>query len=507
MFCGFDKQSGQIYTVIDDELYTILELTDSSKRKATTYEAAMNLQKVIHGEGSPNVLDVRRINFNGNELVAVKQRDARSMWNYDKETSRLSPKTKTMLLEEFLVDHLLCNYTSDENAFLLDTDNVVYGVEKENALKNIDDFINCNGEVYNGMSFLYFDSEEGSNIYRRLFEDYITDNNSTLNSQDFEKFKESAKKISELPDEEYMKYFSGLLETIPEDRAEIAKKVLLERKQTLVQESENFVNRLNSLRENERNLDVYRSAESIAFISDIHGNYEALNSLLQACEEQGKKDIYILGDMIGAGPESNECVDLIREASKKLNIKCILGNHELYSLMGNRNFSYKPGFDSEDARRNRNNLSIENRRFIESLPKSRRLVIGGKKVELIHYPEKPVYKDSEETYVPHNKPVVDSDTGITQDYLIYGHEHRTEYTTGDEVGSVGTIMNGTTKYMNLPSSGCVHGKNTSFVTLSIAEDGSLETEVVAVQYDKEKTIEEVIKRDTGHLHLFGEDYR
>lgn len=68
----------------------------------------------------------------------------------------------------------------------------------------------------------------------------------------------------------------------------------------------------------------------IAIITDIHGNVEALKSILNDIEKNNVDDIICLGDTIGLGPNSKECIDLLISN----NIKMILGNHELYLLKG-----------------------------------------------------------------------------------------------------------------------------------------------------------------------------
>src|SRR5574344_2607157 len=68
----------------------------------------------------------------------------------------------------------------------------------------------------------------------------------------------------------------------------------------------------------------------IALISDIHGNLEALESILEDIKKQEIDEIICLGDTIDIGPNSKECVDLLIDN----NIKSVLGNHEIYLLKG-----------------------------------------------------------------------------------------------------------------------------------------------------------------------------
>jgi putative phosphoesterase len=67
-----------------------------------------------------------------------------------------------------------------------------------------------------------------------------------------------------------------------------------------------------------------------AIISDIHGNLPFLESALKLID--GRKDIeklIFLGDVVGYGPWSNECVEIVENFKNTIKI---LGNHEEYFL-------------------------------------------------------------------------------------------------------------------------------------------------------------------------------
>lgn len=68
----------------------------------------------------------------------------------------------------------------------------------------------------------------------------------------------------------------------------------------------------------------------IAIFSDIHGNLPALKSIIKDIKKNNINKIICLGDIIGLGPSSKECLDLIM----KENIELVLGNHELYCIYG-----------------------------------------------------------------------------------------------------------------------------------------------------------------------------
>jgi len=63
----------------------------------------------------------------------------------------------------------------------------------------------------------------------------------------------------------------------------------------------------------------------IAIMSDIHGNSEALSSVLVDIEDQEVDKIMCTGDLVGYGPYPNEVVDVFIDQ----NISSTLGNHDL----------------------------------------------------------------------------------------------------------------------------------------------------------------------------------
>ena len=69
----------------------------------------------------------------------------------------------------------------------------------------------------------------------------------------------------------------------------------------------------------------------LAILSDIHGNYQALEAVLEDIRQQHVVDIVALGDNIGYGPEPEQ---VVRELTKR-NIPSVMGNHELALITPN----------------------------------------------------------------------------------------------------------------------------------------------------------------------------
>ena len=64
----------------------------------------------------------------------------------------------------------------------------------------------------------------------------------------------------------------------------------------------------------------------IAIISDIHGNFPALQAVMVEIEKIGCEKIISLGDVAGYYCQINECINLLRQK----NAQNIMGNHDYY---------------------------------------------------------------------------------------------------------------------------------------------------------------------------------
>ena len=60
-------------------------------------------------------------------------------------------------------------------------------------------------------------------------------------------------------------------------------------------------------------------------ISDIHGNYDALEAVLEGLSGEGIDSIICLGDVVGYGPEPAQCLQRVKSAADYI----VAGNHDL----------------------------------------------------------------------------------------------------------------------------------------------------------------------------------
>ncbi len=121
----------------------------------------------------------------------------------------------------------------------------------------------------------------------------------------------------------------------------------------------------------------------ILVISDIHANHTALEAVLN---DAGTVDaVWCLGDLVGYGPDPNECVETIRSLP---NLSCLTGNHDAAAL-GQIDLD---AFNREaiiSARWMQTNLNESSTQFMRNLPE--RLEIEN--TTLVHgSPRNPVWE-------------------------------------------------------------------------------------------------------------------
>ena len=112
----------------------------------------------------------------------------------------------------------------------------------------------------------------------------------------------------------------------------------------------------------------------ILVISDIHANQTALEAVLHAAGEVEAH--WCLGDIVGYGPDPNECVERVCSLS---NLTCILGNHDAAALNRIDTETFNP-----EARQaiewTQSVLTESNRRFLSNLPE----IVLKDQVTLVH---------------------------------------------------------------------------------------------------------------------------
>ncbi|MCY3835621.1 MAG: metallophosphoesterase family protein [Anaerolineaceae bacterium] len=147
----------------------------------------------------------------------------------------------------------------------------------------------------------------------------------------------------------------------------------------------------------------------ILVISDIHANLTAFDAVL--ADAAGAWDyVWCLGDVVGYGPDPNECLDRLRE----LPHRCLLGNHDWAAIQGNAIHHF-----NDDARLSllwtRQVLREENADYLRSL--SSLLVIS--RFTLAHgSPREPVWE-----YIMDPTVAAGNFAHFATPYCLVGHTH------------------------------------------------------------------------------------
>ena len=59
-------------------------------------------------------------------------------------------------------------------------------------------------------------------------------------------------------------------------------------------------------------------ASRVAVISDVHGNWHALEAVLRAVDAESADELWCLGDLVGYGPRPNPCCAAVQERANKV---------------------------------------------------------------------------------------------------------------------------------------------------------------------------------------------
>ncbi|MGD0077015.1 MAG: YfcE family phosphodiesterase [Sedimentisphaerales bacterium] len=122
----------------------------------------------------------------------------------------------------------------------------------------------------------------------------------------------------------------------------------------------------------------------IAVLSDVHGNLPALDAVLADCAKQGEEQIWYLGDFVGYVPFPNEVIERLQ----KENAISIIGNYDLKVIAFVKNArQWKKNKLPEKYSAfewNYKTLTSANKRYLQQLPKERRIKIAGLDVLLTH---------------------------------------------------------------------------------------------------------------------------
>lgn len=256
--------------------------------------------------------------------------------------------------------------------------------------------------------------------------------------------------------------------------------------------------------------------KKIAFVADVHANFEALKAVLLDLKDKNIDSIYSLGDLIGLGYSPRETVELAINNS----IINIQGNAEAYAIMGADMFSYLKRNNIKrynNAIWTKNQLKNSELDYINNCPISVELVINNKKIGLCHFPldvrydfigvwkydgknpkeflkrntleDTERYKPelSENVKIADMNPLLFGKRILDFDRVIYGHYHFERQHTLDNV-----LLN------------CLNGTGVAITDKAIYYilDNDMKLVKYEVPYDYEKVYRETEKKDFPNKDTF-----
>ena len=215
----------------------------------------------------------------------------------------------------------------------------------------------------------------------------------------------------------------------------------------------------------------------IAVFSDIHGNLEALKSILKDIEKNNIDEVIYLGDVIGLGPNPKECLDTIMNSR----IKMVKGNHEIYQLNEDLYYNYLTENEREHRDWIKNKLDDKEINYIKNLPMTIEELIDGKLFTFSHF----FFNDDKNYFQPltilGNNQIFEVARSMETDYMFIGHSHDAFQ------------INNSGLFTCVGSSGC-RKNDMTFYTIIEIEDKSVRITKKELEYDR-KTFEKKMKEE------------
>ena len=163
----------------------------------------------------------------------------------------------------------------------------------------------------------------------------------------------------------------------------------------------------------------------IAVMSDIHGNMEALEEVLQDIKKQSCDKIFCLGDYAMAGPEPAKTIDRIIRLQKEEKAVLIQGNTDLmianYSDLIYKKIKEAAPVMAEALKDDSNLLNDAQKKFLSELPPQIKIEEEGIKILLVHgSPRKNDENIFPDTSMVEIEAMLDD---VDADIVLCGHTH------------------------------------------------------------------------------------
>lgn len=163
----------------------------------------------------------------------------------------------------------------------------------------------------------------------------------------------------------------------------------------------------------------------IAVISDIHGNMQALEAVLEDIKKENCDKIFCLGDLAMAGPEPVKAIELVKKLFDEGKLEIIQGNTDEMIGDFSQEIVDKVGhlypIMSEALKDDVKIIPQDLKDFLKNLPKQKELEIEGVKVLLVHgSPRKNDENISPDLSIGNIEEMIE---GVDADIIFCGHTH------------------------------------------------------------------------------------
>lgn len=214
----------------------------------------------------------------------------------------------------------------------------------------------------------------------------------------------------------------------------------------------------------------------IAVLSDIHGNYKALQKCLEHCKTQNIDAYAFLGDYLGECPYPQKTMEILYDMREKYQCFFIRGNKEDYWINRRKNINcdWKNGNCSVGAMIYcYENLTSKDIDFFETLPICESVKFDGFEDILLCHGEP---NDNRGKLLPDDEKTKEIVNSCVERYIVCGHTHIQQVIFNDRKivlnpGAVGVPLNSEakTQYMILETVG--REWKYKFVSLDYDVDG------------------------------------
>jgi diadenosine tetraphosphatase ApaH/serine/threonine PP2A family protein phosphatase len=222
----------------------------------------------------------------------------------------------------------------------------------------------------------------------------------------------------------------------------------------------------------------------IVIISDIHGNLEALNKVLEHIDKlEEEKRVVCLGDIVGYGPNPAECFKIVESLTDKI----CLGNHE-YAIL-DEDFDYQMArYAREAIIWTRGILGEEIREAINRIP----IQIEEDNVLYVHAsPDDPIRWK----YITNTRNAYSSLIEMKHSLCFVGHSHIPGIYAYNELrgnSNKATLSRDDKTIVNVGSVGQPRD-GSPMLSFAVFDEDNWSVEIIRLEYDYHKTMAKIEK--------------